>query len=200
MDQIQDFFNSTIGERLLNLLAALAVIIIGYLIARILAGITRKLLNKVDFDNRIAKRMSDDFDLPNVDIEYAAGTVVFWLVILFAIFGAIQRLNLTGVTAVFSPLLTQITSDYIPGIVGAILLGLLAWVIAFILRAIVLKLCQWGKLDERLNKQGATDGSEPLSISEALGTATFWLVFLVFIPAILESLGISAISEPFIAE
>ena len=197
MDQLQDFFNSSLGSRLLNLLAALAILIIGYIVARILAGITRKLLGKVSVDDRIAKRMSEDFDLPNVDIEYAAGTLVFWLVIIFSVFTAIQRLNLVGVTAVFSPLLTQITSDYIPGIAGAILLGLLAWVLAIILRAIILKICQWVKLDERLNKGGATDGSEPVSVSEALGTAVFWLVFLVFIPAILDSLGISAISEPF---
>lgn len=197
MDQFQDFFNSTLGSRLLNLLAALAILIVGYIVARILAGITRKLLGKVNVDDRIAKRMSEDFDLPDVDIEYATGTVVFWVVIIFTIFGAIQRLNLVGVTAVFSPLLTQITSTYIPGIVGAILLGLIAWVLAVVLRAIILKICQWAKLDERLNRGGATDGSEPVSVSEALGTAVFWLVFLVFIPAILDSLGISAISEPF---
>ncbi len=197
MDQIQDFFNSSLGSRLLNLLGALAIIIIGYLVARILAGITRKLLGKVEVDNRVAKRMSDDFDLPNVNMEYAVGSVVFWVVMIFTLFGAIQQLNLVGVTAVFNPLLTQITSDYIPGIVSAILLGLLAWVIAIVLRAIVLKLCQWLKLDERLNKGGATDGSEPISVSEALGTATFWLIILVFIPAILDALGISAISEPF---
>lgn len=197
MEQIQEFFRSTFGVGLLNLVIALSIIFIGILVAWLLATIVRRLLGRVDVDNRIAKRMANDFDLPEINLEQIIGSIVFWLVILFAIYLALQQLNLAGVSAIFNPLITEITTNYIPGIVGAIILVLIAWVVAVILKAIVLKICQWLKLEERLTKQGAVEGSEPLSVSEALGTATFWLVILIFIPAILDSLGISAISEPF---
>ena len=197
MEQVQDFLRSTLGASVLNIIIALIIIFVGYLVSRLAAALIRRLLGRVDVDNRIAKRLSDDFGLPEVDLEKLAGSVVFWLLIIITLYLAIQQLNVAGVTAVFNPLLTQITTDYIPGLVGAIVLAVIAWVVAVILKAIVLKICQMLKLDDRLSKQGAVEDDQPVAVSEALGTATFWLVILIFIPAILEALGISAVSEPF---
>ncbi len=197
MEQVQDFLRSPLGARVLNIIFALAILLIGYLISRVAAAFVRRLLGRVDVDNRIAKRLADDFGLPEVDLEKLAGSIVFWFLILITLYLALLRLNVAGVTAVFNPLLTQITTDYIPGLVGAIILAVIAWVVAVILKAIVLKICQMLKLDDRLTKQGAIEGDEVVSISEALGTVVFWLVILFFIPAILESLGITAVAEPF---
>ena len=197
MEEFQTVLQETLGVGLVNLVVALLVIIVGYIVARLLAGLVRRLLKRVEFDNRIAKRVSDDFDLPHIDVEDVIGTIVFWLIFLMAIVGAIQRLNLTSINAAISPLLTTITSDYIPGIVGALLLGLVAWVVAVILKGIIVRLGQWLRLDERLSQHGALRDEEEVSITDTLGTLAFWLVILLFIPAILDALGISAISEPF---
>lgn len=197
LDAIYDFILQTLGVGLFNLLTALLIIIVGYILARLLGGLTRRLLKKIDVDNRISKRMSDDFDLPFVDIEDVAGTAVFWIIILFTIVAALQRLNLAAITAAINPLLTKITNDYIPGLLGAVLLALIAWVVAVILRAIVVRLCKLAKLDDRLTRHGAIEEDEQVSITDTLGTLTFWLVILLFIPAILEALGIAAIALPF---
>jgi hypothetical protein len=197
MEEFQTVLQETLGVGLVNLVVALLVIIVGYIVARLLAGLVRRLLKRVEFDNRIAKRVSEDFDLPHIDVEDVTGTVVFWLIFLMAIVGAIERLNLTSINAAISPLLTTITSDYIPGIVGALLLALVAWVIAVILKGIIVRLGKWLRLDERLSQHGALRDGEEVSITDTLGTLAFWLVILLFIPAILDALGISAISEPF---
>lgn len=195
--QIQAFFVQNFGVGLMNLLAAIGILILGYIVARILGGLTRRLLNKVQVDDKVANRLSKDFDLPQVDAENVAASIVFWVVLLFFIVAAIQQLNMAVITAAINPLLTIITTDYIPGLVGAIVLGVVAWVIAVILRAIVVKLCKMLKLDERLTKHGAITDDEQVSITDTLGTLTFWLTILLFIPSILNALGISAIAAPF---
>ena len=197
MEQFQEVLIRNLGTGLVNLVVALVIIIVGYIVARLLAGLVRRLLKRVEVDNKIAKRMSDDFDLPHINIEDVIAKIVFWFIFLLALVGAVQRLNLAAINAAINPLLTKVTSDYIPGIVGALLLALLAWVVAVILRAIVVRLCKWAKLDDRLSQHGALHEDEKVSITDTLGTLTFWLVILLFIPAILDALGISAISVPF---
>jgi hypothetical protein len=197
MEQLQDVLIETLGVGLVNLVIALAIIIVGYILARLLAGVVRRLLLRVEVDNRIAKRLSDDFGLPQINVEDVIGRVVFWILFLLAIVGAIQRLNLVAINAAINPLLNKVSSDYIPGIVGALLLAAVAWLVAVILKAIVVRLLNLAKLDERLTQHGALREDEEVSITETLGTLTFWLVILLFLPAILDALGISAISEPF---
>ncbi|MBE2220835.1 MAG: mechanosensitive ion channel [Anaerolineae bacterium] len=197
LEQVQAFFIQNFGVGLMNLLAAIGILILGYIVARILGGLTRRLLNKVQVDDKVTNRLSKDFDLPQVDAENVVASIVFWVVILFFIVAAIQQLNMAVITAAINPLLTIITTDYIPGIIGAVVLGLVAWVVAVILRAIVVKLCKMLKLDARLTKHGAITDDEQVSITDTLGTLTFWLVILLFIPSILNALGISAIAIPF---
>ena len=110
METIQDFNLQTMGVGLVNLVIALIIIIVGYIVARILGGLTKRLLNRVEVDNRIANRMSDDFDLPVIDIEGVAGSIVFWIIILFAIVAALQRLNLAAVTAAINPQVSMAAS------------------------------------------------------------------------------------------
>ncbi len=197
MEQLQDFVLWMRDIGLFNLLVALLILIVGYIVARLLGGLTRRIFNRIEVDDKVVKRLSADFDLPEIDSAKWAGTIVFWIVILFVVVAAIQQLNMVVLTAAINPLLTTITSEYIPGLVGALLLGLLAWVAAVILRAIVVRLCKLAKLDDRLTQQGAVEEGEQVSVTETLGVLTFWLVILLFIPAILDALGISAIAEPF---
>ena len=74
MEEFQTVLQETLGVGLVNLVVALLVIIVGYIVARLLAGLVRRLLKRVEFDNRIAKRVSDDFDLPHIDVEDVIAT------------------------------------------------------------------------------------------------------------------------------
>ncbi len=197
MDRFQDFLVDTLGNSLLNLLAALVILVVGYVVARLVAGLLRRLLQRVRLNERVATRFSKDFGLPEVNLESLIATIVFWLLLIFVFVAVVERLNLVIVAQAIGPLLTSITSDFLPGLVSALLLLLLAWVLAVIFKAIVIKVCAVAKLDERMTKHGALREGEQVSISESLGVTVFWLIILLFIPAILDSLGITAVSQPF---
>jgi Conserved TM helix len=76
---------------------------------------------------------------------------------------------------------------YLPGILGAIVLLIVAWLIASLARLVVGRLGRAAHLDQRLHGSG---------ISDALGQGAFWLVLLLSLPGILGSLRLQNVLEP----
>lgn len=85
----------------------------------------------------------------------------------------------------------------LPSLIRALLLLLLAWVVAFVAKKLVVKLLQNGKFDRILAK-----GKSPASPEhgkekvESIGKIVYFLVFLLFIPSILDALNMNAVSAP----
>lgn len=196
MQTIQDFFNSVIGASLLNLLLALLILIIGYILARLIAGVVRRLLQRVSLDNRLAAALSDEKQRREFPVEDTIGKVVFWLLMIFVLVAFFQRLGLTTIAGPFSAFLTELTTVYLPRLAAAAILLAIAWLVATILRFLVQKGASLIKLDQRLTRYGALQEEEQVSISEPLAEATFWFVLLLFLPAVLNTLGILSIAAP----
>lgn len=195
---IQDFVNQLgpIGESLLNVLGALLLLVVGYIVARIVANVVRRLLARTDLDNRLGTAVSESTGIREFNIEEFIATVIFWLIILFFVVGIFNVLNLPGVANPINAFLQRVTTEYLPALGGAILLLAVAWLIASVLRYLVLQAARILRLDERLTEHGALEEGEQVSISQSLATAIFWFVFLLFIPGVLEALGISAVATP----
>jgi hypothetical protein len=196
MDQITEFFTTTIGTSLLDLAIALVILVIGYIIARIVAGITRRLLKRTNLDNRLADALSQPGEERRFEVEDVIGKIVFWLLMIFVFVAFFERIGLAGIAAPLSAFLNNVTTDYLPSLVGAGILLLVAWLVAMVLRFLVKKAVSLTKLDERLSKYGALEEGEKVTFGESLATAVFWLVFLLFLPAVLSALGISEVADP----
>ena len=195
---IQDFMNrlGPIGESLLNVLGALLLLVVGYIVARIVASVIRRLLGRTDLDNRLGTAVSESTGIQQFNIEDFIANVVFWLVMLFFVVGIFNVLNLPVIANPINAFLQQVTTEYLPSLGGAILLLIVAWLLASVLRYLVMQGARILRLDERLTEHGALEEGERVSISESLATAVFWFVFLLFIPGVLEALGISAVAAP----
>lgn len=193
---LQDLFAQLgpIGNMLLTLLGALLILVIGYIIARIIASIVRRLLNRTDIDNRITQALGGEG--LNFSIEDVTAKVVFWLIMLFVVVGILEFVQLPAVAAPLQSLLDSVTTVYLPRLFAAGVLLLIAWVIATVLRLLVRKGAEMLKLDDRLTTHAALEEGERVSFGESLATAVFWFVFLLFLPAVLNALGIASIAEP----
>lgn len=75
-------------------------------------------------------------------------------------------------------------------VVAALLVLLVAWIVAAILRWLTRKLLTAVHFDQRMRTEGA---------SATVAQAIYWLTFLVFLPAILGALGVQAILDPLTA-
>ena len=193
---MQEFFDSLgpIGNTILTVLAALGILIIGYIIARIIANVVRNLLGRTNLDNRLAKAVN----APTLDfsVEEIVGRAVFWIIMLFTLVAALQRVNLPAAATPIQALLNKITTVYLPNIGGAVLLLLVAWGIATVLKLLIVKGADMLKIDERLSQHAALEEGEEVKVSHSLATAVFWFIFLLFLPQVLNTLGVSSIAEP----
>ena len=195
---IQEYINQllpTLGISVLSFLKAIAILIVGWLIALILRAIIRRLLRKTQVDNKIAKWIVGGEKGDGVDIEQWLSKGFYYLVMLFVLIAFFQTLGLTVITEPLNQLLILVF-QYLPLILGAGLLLLLAWVVATIARKVITRVLGAAKLNERLGEQTGVEDEDSLPLSETIGGAVYWLVFLLFLPAILGALGLQGLLEP----
>ena len=186
-DQIKDAVPEAIG--------ALALLIIGWIVARFVANLVRRALLRTEVDNRVARWITGKEDAEAVPVEDWLSKGVYYLILLFVLVGFFEILNLTVITEPLNRLLNQLF-DYAPKLLGAGLLLLAAWIVASVLRIFVSRTLTGAKVDEHLGEQAGVEDEGRVSLAQTLSEAVYWLVFLLFLPAILGALELEGLLEP----
>lgn len=181
----QDSLRTSVGVYLPSILGAIAVLLVGWLVALVLAAATRKGLAALGTNRRLSAHTDTELDL-----EKILSRVVFWGVMLLALIGMFSVLRVDGVSGPLSTLATTVMM-YLPRILLAVALALLAWLVATVVRAVVDKALSATQLDDRLSKSA---DMQPLS--RTMGNVAFWLVLLLFLPAIVGALQIEGLMAP----
>ena len=184
-----------LGSNLPGLLAALAVLIVGWLAAFIIAAIVRSVMKRTQLDDRLALWLGDDDTLPHDTFERWIPRVVYYVVLLFVLVAFLTTLGLTVVTEPLNLLLAQIL-EFAPRVGGAAVLLVAAWIIGTVLRLAVTRILQASNFEERLGSAAALDSERSISISKTLGDAVYWLIFLLFLPAVLDTLALDGLLAP----
>ena len=195
MDIFTNFIEQ-LGFSVINLLVALIILVVGYLLARIIASVTRRLLKKTNLDNRLAESLSEEGEPRRYKAEDVIAKIVFWILMLFVLVAFFDRLNLQALALPLQSFLQDLTVDFLPRLFATAVLMIVAWLIATALKILIHKGGEWLKLDERLTKHAALEEGEQVSFTESLANATFWFVLLLFLPTVLRTLGIIEIAEP----
>ncbi|MEM8718963.1 MAG: mechanosensitive ion channel [Cyanobacteria bacterium P01_G01_bin.39] len=192
-EQIQSELGINLGESLLNLLKAIAIFIVGWIIASIVKGIVQKILNSTDIDNKIAAAVTGQRGGESFPIESWISTLIFWIIMLFVIIAALNALQLQAVSAPLNTLLDQITG-FVPKILGAAFLLGIAWLVATIVKTIVTRGLGALNIEQRLGLTTTDTGD--FSLTDTLGNALYWFIFLLFLPAVLNALQLNGTLEP----
>jgi len=177
-----------------TLLAGLAVLVGGWLVAVFASFIVRKILGKVSIDNKIAQSLAGPETKRTIPIERWAGTAVFSLIMLFVVMAFLQTIKLTTVTGPLNSLLEPVMT-YLPRVVAGFFLLVAAWIVATVVRKIMLAVFSASKLDEKIGGQVHKDGKS-VGLSRTFAEIVYWLIFLLFLPAILQALAIQSLLEP----
>jgi len=177
-----------------NLLAGLAVLVLGWLVALLAALLVRKVLGRTTVDNKITQWMSGPDAKAAVPIEQWASKAVFYLIMLIVLMAFFSTIKLTMVTEPLNAVLEPFLA-YLPRLIGAAALTLVAWVLATVLKKVISGVLKATKLDEKVG--GATgEEAKPMPLSETFAEVVYWLVFLIFLPLILQALNLQALLEP----
>ncbi|MEA3350452.1 MAG: mechanosensitive ion channel [Chloroflexota bacterium] len=177
----------------LNILGALAILIIGWIVALIVAAIIRGVIKKTKLDEKISQWLSKGDGVP-VDAAKVVSKAIYYLIMLFVLVAFFQRLGLTMVTQPINAFLTQIL-EYAPRLLGAGMIALAAWVIATVLKFVVVKALDATNLDERLRSSAGMEDDQT-SFSQSIANALFWFIFLLFLPGILGALSMQGLVAP----
>jgi hypothetical protein len=185
------------SQLIINIISAVAILVIGWIVAAIAAAAIKNLLKRTDIDNRIASWVSGSpsrgSELP---VEKWISTAVFWIIMIFVLVIFFDKLNLPAVSQPLNTFLEQITG-FIPSLFSALILLALAWAIATVVKLVVSRSLRALGIDERLNQQVSdTPGESQISLSETLANVLYWFIFLLFLPLILDALGLREALAP----
>lgn len=111
-----------------QLLGAIVVLVVGYVIAKVLDRIIVKLLRKTKLDQRLDTNQGGRYVekiSPDGKPSRLVGGVVFWVIMLFVISSAISILNIPALSAFMNDVLA-----YLPNVVVALLIFIVAGAVA----------------------------------------------------------------------
>jgi hypothetical protein len=177
--------SNVLGAQLPNILGALAILVLGWLIAVVVRAGTLRLLGLLKVNQRI-----EDSTEQKINVEGGIATGIFWVVLLITILGVFNVLDLDIASNPFQALANQIFG-YMPRLLAGTILVIVAWFVATLLRSLVTRMLEKTTLDEKLS---ASAGMDPMS--KNAGNVLYWLVFLLFIPAILGAYALDGLLAP----
>ncbi len=188
-------FAQRILDSVPTLVGAFLVLLVGWLIALAVSAVVRRLLHRTTLDNRLAAWIAGDEEAEGIQVEHWIGRGVFWLIMIFVLVAFFQVLGLTIITEPLNQLLVQIF-QYAPRVAGAALLLGAAWVLASMLKYATVRVLRLAKVEERFDRLAGVEEEERVPLARTLGDAVYWLVFLLFLPAVLGALAIQGLLEP----
>jgi len=231
-----------VGNYLPGVLTALAVLIIGWIIAKIIAMLVGKGLTKSGAGAKLSKLIS-----PNggVNASKIISKAVFYILMLFVLITFFNVLDIPVVSEPLKGFLDQVFA-YAPRVLSAAGLGVVAYVLARVLKEVTkggleavdidTRLANLGKdatalksaagnaldstsraiagTDDEVDLSGDDDGfsfdndtgsaslvstaadDDSPKLSQTIPEAVYWLIFALFLPAIIGALQIPGLQEP----
>ena len=167
------------------ILAAIVILLLGWIIALIVAAGVKKLLQKLNTNHRLSSATGHT---PN--IENLISKLVFWFVIILAVVGALNVLNISGVSDPFSNMVSRVLA-FIPNLLAAVAVGFIGWILAGLVKAGLTNVLARTEMDEKLSNEVGVG-----SLSSNIGEIFYWLVLLLFLPIVLSILGLTGLLIP----
>ncbi len=87
---------------------------------------------------------------------------------------------------------------FLPTLIAVLVLLLIAWILAKVLRSGARRLMRATTIDKRLGKGGDPEDPSQFPVAQGTGTAVFWIVWVLFILAILQVLGVQGLFDSII--
>ncbi len=192
----RDFSNQAIfyaqewGPRIL---AALIILLVGWLIARAVKWGVASLINRTPLARRANLPNHAPRDKSTIGAQ--VGEAAFWVVLLVAFFLAAQPLGLAGATGPLGDMLNKF-GQAVPRIIGAGLILFLGYILASVAKKAVEAVITASHVERLSSRVGSARPTDPTALPRAIGSIVFALIIIPVAIAALDTLSIAAISQP----
>ncbi|MCL4184836.1 MAG: mechanosensitive ion channel [Burkholderiaceae bacterium] len=180
-----DALADALGAQLFTVVGAVALLLLGWIVALVAAAAVHRLMSVAQVNRRLAPVFGSTFDA-----EIVVSRLVFWFVLLVALVAAFNSLDLQVMSAPFAAMIEDVVA-YLPQLLAALVLALVGWLLALLVRTGLTRLLDRTTIDERLSAEA---GMQP--ISDSIGHVGYWVVLLLFLPMVLGALGLEALLGP----
>lgn len=194
MEQVWDRLNSLLSGFAPSFLGAVLLLIVGGMVSWGVASLLGTALRRTKMDIRLAKWILGDPGRDK-DVEKWGRRGMFWLLMIFVLMGILQVLGLTLAVGPLEGMLNTVF-EFLPRIAAGAILLVAAWAVATILRLLLSKALAATGIDQRLGEKAELGADEGLPLTKTIAEAVYWLVFLLFLPAVLEALALEGLLKP----
>jgi hypothetical protein len=191
-ENIMTNLGQLMGSYLPSLAGAIVILVLGWILALIVSSMIRRVLAKTDLSKKLAGLGGPD--VKAINIEKWTGRLFFWLIMIFVLVAFFQALGLTIITNPLNSFLVLVF-EYLPSLIAAALILLVAWILAVAVRFLLLRALTLAKLDERLGDLSEKKGAK-VPVTQSIASAAYWLIILLFLPAVLGVLKLSGLLDP----
>lgn len=178
-----------------DIVRGLAIFLVGWILSWIVATTIRAGLHRIKLDERLSRWLAEEDGAKPVAAERWIGRGIYYGLMLVVTISFFQALHMGVITEPLQQFLNQVAL-YAPNLLGAGALLVLAWILAFVLKHIVATAIRLSSLDSKLGAQIGLDKKEALAMRGTVSEAAYWIVFLIFLPAILGALAIEGLLVP----
>lgn len=176
-----------------NVIVALLLLVIAFLVAWIAKKIVIKFMNLVKIEKLFKKVKLEE---ENTKAKEFIAKLVYLIVFVLFLPGILGKLGLTGISEPIMSMM-NIFLTFLPNIIACILILIIGLFIAKIVKELLIPVLNKLNLDNYLSRLGFEMKGEK-SIAEVLSTIIYVLILIPVVISALNTLNISAISEPAI--
>ncbi|WP_300311999.1 mechanosensitive ion channel [uncultured Psychrobacter sp.] len=169
-----------------NLIAAIAIGIIGWVVATVARTALNTALSKTTMDERLSAQAGVK------PMSSTIADMVYWFILLIVLTIVLGQLELDGLFAPLTNMVDKIFS-FLPNIIIAGVVFVVGYIIAKVVRGIVTNLVSTFNVQELASKAGL---SEENSLPNIAGSLAFLVVIIPTIIAALNALKIEVIARP----
>lgn len=184
----QSAVNGLVNNYLMNFLNAAGLALVAWFLAVLAkAGIT-KWTKSINLDKKIHSKESE------ISLSETAGTIWYWVVILFFITPILEKLGQEELVAPIKNIIENITW-FIPNLIWAVLIFIISYFVAKIIKQIITGIL-WGiGFDKILNNIGLKNIESKTSPSKIVGTIVFSYILLLAWAESANTVGFDQISD-----
>ncbi len=192
---VVNYFQNWFTTQLPGIITAILILVVGWIVALIIASIARGAFRRTGMSERIARFIKAEEDVTGAEVTKWVGRIFFYLAMFFVLVAFFQNIGLTFVAEPLNVFLMNVFASA-PLLFGAIAILLIAWLLATVLRIIVMRVLEKVKFDERLSEQVDDEDDKKTSLTQQIGNIVYWITFLFFIPAVLSTLRLEGLLVP----
>ena len=187
------YYAETWGPRIL---AALAILLVGYLLAKAAKWGVASLVNRTPLARRAHAHagVPENAQRDPKSVGAQVGDAAFWIVLLIALVLAAQPLGLAEATSPVGQMLNGFGSA-IPHIIGAVLIFFVGYVVASVAKKAVEAVLTAARTEKMAEHVGMAK-ADPTTLPRMVGGIVFALIIIPVAIAALDQLNIRAISDP----